>query len=134
MSSTFISRACGKRSTRVSRSLSCTRSVAQATASGPVIEALMPPGGRLALGRLLRTNAFRLVAVYLTLFATSVLALLTFIYLSTANFIEQQTEATLDAEIAGLAEQYNQRGLSGLVQLIAERSAGERGDAMIYLI
>jgi signal transduction histidine kinase len=84
--------------------------------------------------RLLRTNAFRLAALYLTLFATSVLALLAFIYWSTANFIEQQTEATLDAEIAGLAEQYEQRGLSGLVQVIAERSAGERGDAMIYLI
>jgi signal transduction histidine kinase len=87
-----------------------------------------------ALRRLLRTNAFRLAALYLTLFATSVLALLAFIYWSTANFIEQQTEATLDAEIAGLAEQYDQRGLSGLVQVIAERSAGERGDAMIYLI
>jgi signal transduction histidine kinase len=87
-----------------------------------------------ALRRLLRTNAFRLAALYLTLFATSVLALLAFIYWSTANFIEQQTEATLDAEIAGLAEQYEQRGLSGLVQVIAERSAGERGDAMIYLI
>lgn len=87
-----------------------------------------------ALTRLLRTNAFRLAALYLTLFATSVLALLAFIYWSTANFIEQQTEATLDAEIAGLAEQYEQRGLSGLVQVIAERSAGERGDAMIYLI
>jgi signal transduction histidine kinase len=92
------------------------------------------PGRGHALRRLLRTNAFRLAAVYLTLFATSVLALLAFIYWSTANFIEQQTEATLDAEIAGLAEQYEQRGLSGLVQVIAERSAGERGDAMIYLI
>ena len=84
--------------------------------------------------RLWRTNAFRLAALYLTLFATSVLALLAFIYWSTANFIEQQTEATLDAEIGGLAEQYAQRGLSGLVQVIAERSAGERGDAMLYLI
>jgi signal transduction histidine kinase len=63
-----------------------------------------------------------------------VVALLAFIYWSTANFIEQQTEATLDAEIAGLAEQYEQRGLSGLVQVIAERSAGERGDAMLYLV
>src|SRR5262249_47186712 len=82
----------------------------------------------------LRTNAFRLAALYFVLFATSVVALLGFIYWSTAGFVEQQTEATLDAEIAGLAEQYNQRGLSGLVQVIAERSAGERGDAMLYLI
>src|SRR5919206_4391430 len=84
--------------------------------------------------RLYRTNAFRLAALYFLLFASSVLALLAFIYWSTADFIERQTEATLDAEIAGLAEQYEQRGLSGLVQVIAERSAGERGDAMLYLI
>jgi signal transduction histidine kinase len=84
--------------------------------------------------RFLRTNAFRLAALYFVLFATSVVALLAFIYLSTAGFVEAQTEATLDAEIAGLAEQYNQRGLSGLVQVIAARSAGERGDAMLYLI
>jgi signal transduction histidine kinase len=82
----------------------------------------------------LRTNAFRLAALYFVLFAASVIALLGFIYWSTADFVEQQTEATLDAEIAGLAEQYNQRGLSGLVQVIAARSAGERGDAMLYLV
>jgi signal transduction histidine kinase len=81
-----------------------------------------------------KTNAFRLAALYFVLFAASVVALLAFIYLSTAGFVEQQTEATLDAEITGLAEQYNQRGLSGLVQVIAERSAGERGDAMLYLV
>jgi signal transduction histidine kinase len=91
-------------------------------------------GRRPAASRLLRTNAFRLAVLYLTLFSISVLALLAFIYWSTANFVEQQTEATLDAEIAGLAEQYEQRGLSGLVQVIAERSAGERGDAMLYLV
>jgi signal transduction histidine kinase len=99
------------------------------------VAAPVPGTGRWhAAKRLLRTNAFRLAALYLTLFATSVLALLVFIYWATAGFIEQQTEATLDAEVAGLAEQYEQRGLSGLVQVIAERSAGERGDAMIYLI
>jgi hypothetical protein len=92
-------------------------------------EPSQPPGRRLGVTRLWRTNAFRLAALYLTLFATSVLALLAFIYWSTANFVEQQTEATLDAEIAGLAEQYEQRGLSGLVQVIAERSGGERRDA-----
>src|SRR5258707_1297099 len=130
MSSMFISRAFARRSTRASPSPSSTPSAAPATLSEPAIE----PGGRRPVLRLLRTNAFRLAVLYIGIFATSVLALLVFIYWSTANFVEQQTEATLDAEIAGLAEQYEQRGLSGLVQVIAERSAGERGDAMIYLI
>ena len=62
------------------------------------------------------------------------LGVLLFIYWKSANFIERQTEATLDAEITGLAEQYAQRGLSGLVQIMAARSAGDRGDAMIYLM
>lgn len=90
---------------------------------------------RPALRRIFRTNAFRLAALYVGLFAAAVMALLAFIYFSTADFIERQTEATLDAEITGLAEQYQQRGLAGLVNIIAERSAGERrGDQTLYLI
>src|SRR5258707_1076113 len=99
MSSMFISRAFARRSTRASPSPSSTPSAAPATLSEPAIE----PGGRRPVLRLLRTNAFRLAVLYIGIFATSVLALLVFIYWSTANFVEQQTEATLDAEIAGLA-------------------------------
>jgi signal transduction histidine kinase len=63
-----------------------------------------------------------------------VLGVLLFVYWTSADFVERQTEATLDAEITGLAEQYSQRGLSGLIQIVAARSAGDRGDAMIYLV
>jgi signal transduction histidine kinase len=87
-----------------------------------------------ALPRFFNTNAFRLAAIYFALFAGSVLALLTFFYLSTANFIEKQIEATIDAEIRGLQEQYVQRGLSGLILVIDQRSAPGRADNMIYLI
>jgi signal transduction histidine kinase len=93
--------------------------------------------GRVLFGtarRLLRTHAFRLAALYFLVFAASVLGVLLFVYWKSANFIEQQTEATLDAEITGLAEQYAQRGLSGLVQIVAARSVGDRGDAIIYLV
>ncbi|HYZ43065.1 MAG TPA: HAMP domain-containing sensor histidine kinase, partial [Stellaceae bacterium] len=81
------------------------------------------------------THAFRLAALYFLVFAASVLGVLLFVYLSSADFVERQTEATLDAEITGLAEQYAQRGLSGLIQIVAARSAGDTGDAkMIYLV
>ena len=73
-------------------------------------------------------------ASYFLVFAASVLGVLLFVYLTSAGFVERQTEATLDAEITGLAEQYAQRGLSGLIQIVAARSAGDRGDAMIYLV
>ena len=85
--------------------------------------------------RLLRTNAFRLAALYMLLFATSVLALFAFIYLSTEGFIDRQTQATLDSEMDRLRAQFNQHGLVGLVQVIAERSGSERHrDDPIYLI
>jgi signal transduction histidine kinase len=88
---------------------------------------------------LINTSAFRLAAIYFTLFATSVLALLTFIYFSTADFVEAQAEETIDAEIRGLAEQYREHGLAGLVEIIDQRiSAAQRTptriDDTIYLI
>ena len=86
------------------------------------------------LRRLVRTHAVRLAALYFLVFAVSVLGVLLFVYWTSADFVERQTEATLDAEITGLAEQYAQRGLSGLVQIVAARSAGDRGDAMLYLV
>ncbi len=107
-----------------------------------VVEKLRLPAERLWSGqqvlgnarRLIHTHAFRLAALYFAVFAASVLGVLLFVYWTSANFVERQTEATLEAEITGLAEQYAQRGLSGLVQIVAARSAGDRGDAMIYLV
>jgi signal transduction histidine kinase len=84
--------------------------------------------------RLVKTHAFRLASLYFAVFAVSVFGVLFFVYWSSADFVERQTQATLDAEIAGLAEQYAQRGLSGLVQIVAARSAGDRGDGMLYLV
>src|ERR1700745_2618954 len=84
--------------------------------------------------RLVRTHAFRLAALYFLVFSASVSGVLLFVYWTSADFVERQTEATLDAEITGLAEQYEQRGLSGLVQIVAARSAGARGDGMMYLV
>jgi signal transduction histidine kinase len=84
--------------------------------------------------RLLRTNAFRLAAGYFALFAASVLALLAFVYLSTADFVERQTKATINAEIRGLTTQYEENGLQGLIDLINTRIAGQQIHATLYLI
>ncbi len=101
----------------------------------------LPIAGRRAAGvlfraarRLVRTHAFRLAGLYFLVFAVSVIGVLFFVYWTSADFVERQTEATLDAEITGLAEQYAQRGLSGLIQIVAARSAGDRGDGMLYLV
>lgn len=105
--------------------------VAKAHAAGRSWPALQVFGNA---RRLVHTHAFRLAALYFLVFAASVLGVLLFVYWASADFVERQTEATLEAEITGLAEQYAQRGLSGLIQIVAARSAGDRGDAMIYLV
>jgi signal transduction histidine kinase len=84
--------------------------------------------------RLVRTHAFRLAALYFLVFAASVLGVLCFVYWTGADFVERQTETTIDTDIAGLAAEYAQRGLSGLVQIVAARSAGDNGEAMLYLV
>jgi len=105
-----------------------------------ISKAAMPrrwPGAAVVVAgarRLVGTHAFRLAGLYFAVFALSVLGVLFFVYWATVDFVERQTEATLDAEITGLAEQYAQRGLSGLVQIVAARSAGDRGDGMLYLV
>jgi len=89
----------------------------------------------LALVSLIRTNAFRIAAIYLGLFAASVLALLIFIYFSTADFIERQTEDTLDSEVSTLREQFEEGGLATLRHAIAERSVGPlRTDETLYIL
>ncbi|HTH98675.1 MAG TPA: ATP-binding protein [Stellaceae bacterium] len=83
---------------------------------------------------LFRSSTFRLIALYTGLFAVSVAALLAFIYWQTVVYAERQTGETLDAELTGLSEQYRRAGLSGLVEVINERSAPARGSTMLYLL
>jgi hypothetical protein len=73
--------------------------------------------------QLLRSSSFRLAALYVAMFGSSVLILLAFIYWSTAGYLARQTDATIDSEIEGLAEQYARRGAPGLAEIIRERIA-----------
>ena len=71
---------------------------------------------------LVRTSAFQLTLVYMALFTVSVLALFAFIYWSTVGYLERQTEEIIEAEIRGLAEQAQRRGLFGLADVIDENA------------
>lgn len=82
--------------------------------------------------KLLRTSTFRLALVYLALFGLSVVALFAFVYWNTAVFIAEQTDQTIEAEITGLAEQYRDGGLIGLLDVVRERGQGQ--SQSLYLI
>lgn len=84
--------------------------------------------------RVLKSSSFRLALLYMILLAVSVAILLGFIYWSTAGFMYRQTDATIAAEIQGLAEQARRRGLPGLTGVIRERIARDPGGAGVYLL
>ena len=83
-------------------------------------------------GQLLRTQAFRIVLVYVLLFALSVAALLAFTYWNTRRTLDAQTDQIIEAEITGLAEQYGHLGVRGLVEAVRARSL--RGGQALYLV
>jgi signal transduction histidine kinase len=82
---------------------------------------------------LLATSTFRLLLAYVALFAGSVLLLLGFIYWSTVAYMSKQTDATIEAEITGLAEQYRERGLNGLADTISDRLERDPDSSSVYL-
>lgn len=71
--------------------------------------------------RLTNSATFRLALIYMALFATSVMLLMYFIHWSTAGYMGRQLDATIEAEIAALADRYQKDGLGGLKQLIEKR-------------
>lgn len=84
--------------------------------------------------RLLTSKTFRLALLYLCLMSASVLALLAYIYWSTTQAVSRQIDTTIEAEIQGLAEQLNQRGMVGLIEAINRRSAAASASRGLYLL
>lgn len=84
--------------------------------------------------RLFRTSTFRYAMLYMAVFGLSVCGVLVFVYWSTVSVIDAQSDDTIEAEITGLAEQYRERSVVGLVEIIRQRSSGESGRRGVYLL
>jgi signal transduction histidine kinase len=85
-----------------------------------------------ALGKLLRTTAFKLTLVYLTVFALFAAFLLGYFAWNTRRLITEQIMQTVDAEISGLSEQYRLGGIRRLVFVIDARA--RRPGSSLYLV
>ena len=85
-----------------------------------------------ALGKLLRTTAFRLTLVYLSVFVVFAASLLGYFALNTRRLITEQITRTVTAETTRLREQYNEAGIRGLVLFIDLRS--RRPGSSLYLV
>jgi len=85
-----------------------------------------------ALGKLVRSTAFRLTLAYLVIFALYAAALLAYFALNTGRLITEQITETVDAEITGLTEQYTIGGLRQLILIVENRSL--RPGSSLYLV
>jgi signal transduction histidine kinase len=85
-----------------------------------------------ALGKLLRTTAFQLTLAYLLIFIVFAVSLLGYFALNTRRLITEQITTTVDTEISGLREQYNQGGIRRLVIVVDLRS--RRPGSSLYLV
>ena len=74
---------------------------------------------------ILRTQAFRIVLIYIFVFAVSATLLVGFTYWNTERSLDSQTDQIIVAEFTGLVEQYQRLGIMGLAQAVAGRSARE---------
>ena len=85
--------------------------------------------------RLFHSYTFRLALLYAVIFSTSTLLLFYFFYLFTASYMAQQMDNTIQAEIQGLAERYDDEGIQGLTALIADRVERQQATGnSIYLL
>ncbi|MBN8955283.1 MAG: HAMP domain-containing histidine kinase [Rhizobiales bacterium] len=85
-----------------------------------------------ALGKLVRTTAFKLSFAYLLVFALFAGALLVYFAWTTRALVTSQIAQTVEAEITGLAEQYRQAGIRRLVLIVDTRS--RRPGSSLYLV
>ena len=83
---------------------------------------------------LLTSSSFRLSLIYMVLFAGSVLLLLGFLYWATVGYMAEQTDATIEVEITGLAEQYQKGGLAPLVNILQDRVERDPDSSSVYLL
>jgi signal transduction histidine kinase len=68
------------------------------------------------------------------IFGSSALILIGYIYWQTNGYLEQQTNATISAEIRGLTEQFRQSGGPGVEAVIRDRIARDPSRSTLYLL
>ena len=85
-----------------------------------------------AVGKLARTTAFKLSVAYLAIFAVGAALVLANVGGNVKALIDEQISQTVDAELTGLAEQYQRGGIRQLVQIVEERT--RRPGSSLYLV
>ena len=84
--------------------------------------------------RLIRSRVFQLSLLTSAIFGVAAFAVVATLYYSSLQAVTRQVEATIDAEIKGLAEQYRQFGSLGLIRAVERRSRRRSRPGALYLV
>lgn len=85
-----------------------------------------------AVGKLIRTTAFKLSLAYLVVFALFAAFLLGYFAWNTRRLVTEQITQIVDAEISGLADQYRIGGIRRLALVVESRA--RRPGSSLYLV
>ena len=86
------------------------------------------------LAKTLRSSTFGLALLWIAIFGATVVALLGYVYWSTASYLRSRSDQALTAELAILQGVRARAGSGGLITAIAQRIAGERFEGSVYLL
>ena len=85
-----------------------------------------------ALGKLVRTTAFKLMAAYLLVFTLFAATLLGYFFWNAERLLGLQINSSINSEIASLADEYQQGGVMRLASTIEMRT--RRPGSLLYLV
>jgi signal transduction histidine kinase len=85
-----------------------------------------------AIGKVIRTTAFKLSAIYIAVFSIFSVFFVLYISYSTNIFLNQQLRDAIATELIALSDQYRNGGLPAVVEAIEERA--HQPGASLYLV
>ncbi len=86
------------------------------------------------LAKTLRSQTFRLALISIAVFGAILLALLGYVYWSTASYLRSRSDHAIASELANLEKSYGSAGRNGLIALIRARIAEHRLEGGVYLL
>jgi signal transduction histidine kinase len=86
------------------------------------------------LAKTLRSSTFKLALIWIGIFGALVLALLGYVYRSTATYVRERADRAIAAEETTLRNVFDSAGRDGLIAAIKDRVAPERFESGVYLL
>jgi signal transduction histidine kinase len=82
----------------------------------------------------LRSTTFKLALMSILIFGVMVVAIFSYVYRSTASYLRDQSDRSLEVELAALKRAYDDTGREGLIRAITQHMSEQRLEGGAYLL